>query len=122
VNWLKDFLLNRHEGQPSFGLHRLTGILLAIYLVPHIFLNGYALLFGPEKYDEATLMAQKLYWLELLIILGVAFHMFNGIRIIAVDFLSATRSRKALFWIAGALTALTMIYSLYIYIPKMVGH
>jgi len=122
VNWLKDFLLNRHEGQPSFGLHRLTGILLAVYLVPHIFLNGYALLFGPEKYDEATLMAQKLYWLELLIILGVAFHMFNGIRIIAVDFLSATRSRKTLFWIAGALTALTMIYSLYIYIPKMVGH
>ena len=122
MNWLKDFLLNRHEGQPSFGLHRLTGILLAVYLVPHIFLNGYALLFGPEKYDEATLMAQKLHWLELLIILGVAFHMFNGIRIIAVDFLSATRSRKALFWIAGALTALTMIYSLYIYIPKMVGH
>ena len=122
MNWLKDFLLNRHEGQPSFGLHRLTGILLAAYLVPHIFLNGYALLFGPEKYDEATLMAQKLHWLELLIILGVAFHMFNGIRIIAVDFLSATRSRKALFWIAGALTALTMIYSLYIYIPKMVGH
>ena len=122
MNWLKDFLLNRHEGQPSFGLHRLTGILLAVYLVPHIFLNGYALLFGPEKYDEATLMAQKLHWLELLIILGVAFHMFNGIRIIAVDFLSATRSRKALFWIAGALTAFTMIYSLYIYIPKMVGH
>ena len=122
MNWLKDFLLNRHEGQPSFGLHRLTGILLAVYLVPHIFLNGYALLFGPEKYDEATLMAQKLYWLELLIILGVAFHMFNGIRIIAVDFLSATRSRKKLFWIATALTAITMIYSLYIYIPKMVGH
>lgn len=115
-------MLNRHEGQPSFGLQRLTGILLAVYLIPHIFLNGYAFLFGPEKYDEAAAMAQKLHWLEILIILGVAFHMFNGARIIVVDFFSATRSRKALFWVAGALTALTMIYSLYIYVPKMLGH
>lgn len=115
-------MLNKHEGQLSFGLHRLTGILLAVYLVPHIFLNGYALLFGPEKYDEATLMAQKLHWLEILIILGVAFHMFNGVRLIAVDFFAATRARKTLFWITGALTAITMIYSLYIYIPKMMGH
>jgi succinate dehydrogenase / fumarate reductase cytochrome b subunit len=122
VNWLKDFVLNRHEGQPSFGLHRLTGILLAVYLIPHIFLNGYALLYGAEKYDEATLMAQKLHWLELLIILGVAFHMFNGVRIIVVDFFAATRSRKALFWVASALTAITMIYSLWIYVPKMLGH
>ncbi len=122
MNWLKDFLLNRHEGQPSFGLHRLTGILLAVYLVPHIFLNGYAFLYGPEKYDEATLMAQKLHWLEVLIILGVAFHLFNGIRIIAVDLFAVTRARKTLFWITGALTALTFLYSLYIYIPKMMGH
>jgi succinate dehydrogenase / fumarate reductase cytochrome b subunit len=122
MNWLKDFFLNRHEGQPSFGLHRLTGILLAVYLIPHIFLNGYALIFGPEKYNEVTTMAQKLHWLEVLIILGVAFHMFNGMRIIAVDFFAVTRSRKLLFWITVALTAVTMIYSLYIYIPKMMGH
>ena len=122
MEWLKDFLLNKHEGQPSFGLQRLTGILLAIYLIPHIFLNGYALLFGADKYNEATMMAQKLHWLELLIVLGVVFHMLNGARIIAVDFFSATRSRKALFWIASALTVLVMIYSLSIYIPKMMGH
>ena len=122
MNWVKDFFLNRHEGQRSFGLHRLTGILLAIYLIPHVILNGYALFFGAEKYDAATKMAQKLHWLELLIILGVAFHMFNGVRIIAVDFLSATRSRKLLFWIASGLTAIVMIYSIYIYIPKMFGH
>ena len=122
MNWLKDFVLNRHEGQPSFGLQRLTGILLAVYLIPHVFLNGYALLFGAGKYDEATMAAQKLHWLELLIILGIAFHMFNGIRLIAVDFFSATRSRKRLFWIASVLTAIVMIYSIYIYIPKMFGH
>ena len=122
MNWLKDFILNRHEGQPSFGLQRLTGILLAIYLIPHVFLNGYALLFGAEKYNEATLAAQKLHWLELLIILGIAFHMFNGVRLIIVDFFSATRSRKLLFWITGALTAIVMIYSIYLYIPKIFGH
>lgn len=122
MNWLKDFLLNKHEGQRSFGLQRLTGILLAIYLIPHVFLNGFALFFGPEKYTESTAMAQKLHWLELLIILGVVFHMFNGIRIICVDFFAATRSRKSLFWIASALTAVVMIYSICVYIPKMFGH
>jgi succinate dehydrogenase/fumarate reductase cytochrome b subunit len=122
MKWLKDFLLNRHEGQPSFGLQRLTGILLALYLLPHVFLNGYALMFGAGAYNEATRGAQKLHWLELLIILGVAFHLFNGIRIIAVDFLSATRSRKGLFWIASALTAAVMIYSVVVYIPKIFGH
>ena len=122
MNWLKDFFLNRHEGQRSFGLQRLTGILLAVYLIPHVLLNGYALFFGAGKYNEATTAAQKLHWLELLIILGIAFHMLNGIRIIAVDFLSVTRSRKLLFWITSALTAVVMIYSIYIYIPKMFGH
>ncbi len=122
MKWLKDFVLNRHEGQPSFGLQRVTGFLLAVYLIPHVYLNGYALLFGRDAYDASTAMAQKLHWLELLIILGVAFHMFNGIRIIAVDFFAATRSRKPLFWIAGALTAIVMFYSIYIYIPKMFGH
>lgn len=122
MKWLRDFLLNRHEGQPAFGLQRLTGILLAIYLIPHVYLNGFVLMFGPEKYDASTEMAQKLHWLELLIILGVAFHMFNGIRIIAVDFFAATRSRKALFWIAGALTVVVMMYSISIYMPKMFGH
>ena len=122
MSWLKDFLLNKHEGQPSFGLQRLTGILLAVYLIPHVYLNGYALLFGPEKYNASTEMAQKLHWLELLIILGVAFHMFNGIRIMSVDFFGATRSRKTLFWVACAITAVVMTYSIWIYIPKMVGH
>jgi succinate dehydrogenase / fumarate reductase cytochrome b subunit len=121
VKWVKDFILNKHEGQPSFGLQRLTGILLAIYLIPHVFVNSYAFLFNAEAYDQATAFAQKLHWLEVLIILGVAFHLFNGIRVIAVDFFAATRRRKPLFWLASALTAVVMIYTLYVYIPKMFG-
>jgi len=121
VKWLKDFFLNRHEGQPSFGLHRLTGVLMAVYLIPHVFVNSFALLYGPEGYDRATEAAQKLHWLEILIILGVAFHMFNGIRITWVDFFQATRSRKQLYWVVGALTMIVLLYTLYVYIPRMIG-
>lgn len=122
MKWLKDFILNLHEGQPSFGLQRLTGILMAIYLLPHVFLNSYALLGGAPAYNRATAFAQKLYWLEVLIILGVAFHTFNGIRIIVGDFFAATNSRKRLFWISSILTAIVFLYSLYIYVPRMLGH
>jgi succinate dehydrogenase / fumarate reductase cytochrome b subunit len=121
VNWLKDFFLNRHEGQLSFGIHRLTGILMAIYLIPHVFVNSFALLYGPEGYDRATEAAQRLHWLEILIILGVAFHMFNGIRITWVDFFRGTRLRRRLFYVAGAFTMLALFYSLYVYIPRMLG-
>lgn len=122
MKWLKDFFLNLHEGQPSFGLQRLTGILMAVYLIPHVFLNSYALLYGAQGYNKATQAAQTLHWLEILIILGVAFHMFNGIRLICVDFFRGTRSRKRLFWVAGALTTIVLLYSLYIYIPRMISH
>lgn len=124
MSWINDFTLNKHWGQVSFGLQRLTGILLAIYLIPHILLNSSALLFGSKAYTEMTGAVQgpAFHFLELAIILGVAFHMFNGVRLILADFFRMTRRQKVLFNWVMALTAAVMVYSLWIYIPKMLHH
>jgi succinate dehydrogenase / fumarate reductase cytochrome b subunit len=124
MGWIQDFTLNKHWGQVSFGLHRITGVLLAIYLIPHILLNSSALVFGPKAYTEITGSVQgpAFHFLELAIILGVAFHLFNGVRLILVDFFRMTRSQKKLFNWVMALTAAAMIYSLWVYLPKMLHH
>lgn len=122
--WINDFTLNKHWGQVSFGLQRLTGILLAIYLLPHILLNSSALVFGPKAYTKMTGAVQgpAFHFLELAIILGVAFHLFNGVRLIAVDFLRMTRAQRTLFYWVMVLTMVVMAYSLWIYLPKMFHH
>ncbi len=124
MSWMNDFTLNKHWGQVSFGLQRLTGILLAIYLIPHILLNSSALVFGPRAYTEMTGSVQGpvFHFLELAIILGVAFHLFNGVRLILADFFRMTRGHKKLFYWVMALTAGVMVYSLWVYLPKMLHH
>ncbi len=124
MSWMNDFTLNKHWGQVSFGLQRLTGILLAIYLIPHILLNSSALVFGPKAYTEMTGAVQGpvFHFLELAIILGVAFHLFNGVRLILADFFRMTRGHKKLFYWVMALTAGVMVYSLWVYLPKMLHH
>lgn len=120
---LKDSYLNRHTGQWSFVLQRITGILLAIYLIPHILVNSAALFGGESAYDRVTLSVQGGIWhiLEILIILGVSFHLFNGIRIIMVDLcgLTSDRAQKGLLFFACSMTALVFIYCLYYYLCKI---
>jgi succinate dehydrogenase / fumarate reductase cytochrome b subunit len=113
--------LNLFFGQASFWLHRITGVLLAVYIFPHILLNSIALFFGPETYDRLLDMVQgpAFHYLEIAIVLGVAFHMFNGLRLIFADFLETTRYQKLMLFFASFLTFVVFCYSLLIYVPKM---
>ena len=121
---LKDFLLNKNTGQWSFGLHRLTGVLLAIYLIPHIIVNSAALWGGAEAYNRLSGMVQgpAFHFLEIAIILGVAFHLTNGIRIILVDLFPWSKAQQKLLTASIVLTGLVLVYSIYVYLPKLLGH
>jgi len=117
----KDFNLNLFLGQAAFWLHRITGVLLAIYIFPHILINSAALFLGPEKYTYYLDLVQgpAFHVLEIAIILGVAFHMFNGIRVIMADFMESTRYQKLMLLFASFLTFIVFCYSLLVYVPKM---
>lgn len=120
---LKDSHLNRHTGHWSFVIHRITGILLAVYLIPHILVNSSALFGGKIAYDNATMSVQGGFWhiLEALIILGVSFHLFNGVRIILIDLcgLTSDRAQKGLLFWACGMTILVFVYCVWFYVGKI---
>lgn len=121
MGWLKDLKLNRHLGQWAFTLQRITGVLLAIYLIPHILLNSSALIGGEKYYNDITARVQKFHILEIAIVVGVAFHLFNGLRIILIDFFELSRYQKRLLWGAGFFTLLMFLYAIIVYIPKILS-
>jgi succinate dehydrogenase / fumarate reductase, cytochrome b subunit len=75
------------EGQWAFFLHRLSGLALLAYLLLHTFSIGSVML-GEKFYMSIhEIYGFVLFRLGLIGVAGaVAYHAFNGIRIILMDF------------------------------------
>ncbi len=76
-----------------FILHRITGIVLIIYLLVHIVVVGFRA-YSPELWDKVMravaghyggVVNPVIYFLEWLLIVAVIFHMVNGIRLIVLE-------------------------------------
>lgn len=121
MKYLKDFILNKHPGQTAFGLHRISGIALTLYLLLHIILHSAALIFGNAAYNNlAKTMDNPLaHILELLIISTASFHLLNGLRLILIDIFLLTRFQEKLFFVVKFATAFIGIYSLSIYFERL---
>jgi succinate dehydrogenase / fumarate reductase cytochrome b subunit len=120
---LKDSYINRHFGQWSFFINRLTGLVIALYLPLHIFINSIALIWGGEAYTRVlnAMDTPLLKSLEVLLITAVGFHMFNGIRILLVDFFKMTRSQSVLTFFVFILSIALFIGALMLYWPYITG-
>jgi succinate dehydrogenase / fumarate reductase, cytochrome b subunit len=106
------------EGQWAFYLHRLSGLAILAYLLIHTISIGSVLL------GEAAYMAiHKTYELPFfrLGLIGVsgavAYHAFNGLRIIAMDFTAFGVKFQRQLWylvlvLAVASTGVAMAYNL----------
>ena len=121
MRFLKDFILNRHPGQQAFGIHRLTGIILALYLPIHIILHSIALIAGQEVYDRMARVIENPLGLllEYLIVSAVIVHMLNGIRIMLIDFFPLARNHRKLFWGAAGISAIFLGISLLVFLPRI---
>ncbi len=115
--------VTRHHGLWLFSLQRITGFLLAIYLIPHIIVNSAALIGGPGTYTRWTawVAGGNFKYLEILIVLGVFFHMFNGLRVMVGDFFALTRRQSLMANLVIIATALVFGYSVWVYLPKIIG-
>jgi len=120
---LKDSYINRHFGQWSFFINRLTGLVIILYLPLHIFINSIALIFGQEAYTRVlnAMDTPLLKALEVLLITAVGFHMFNGIRILLVDFCKMTRAQGVLTFFVFILSIALFIGALILYWPYITG-
>jgi succinate dehydrogenase / fumarate reductase cytochrome b subunit len=95
----------------SWVLHRITGVAIFFFLLVHI-LDTALIRVSPEAYD-AVIGTYK-NWImalgEVALVGAIAYHAYNGLRIIAVDMWSwATRHQRQLWWGVLGLWVVTML-------------
>ena len=76
------------EGQWAFVLHRLSGVAIALYLLLHV-VDISLVMYGPDgPFDRFLAFYHKWpFRIGLILVMaGVAYHAFNGLRIIVMDF------------------------------------
>ena len=109
-------------GTLSWLAHRATGVALALYLIPH-FVSIHSAQGGPQALDTtlAGYRGPLFKAAELLLIGVVAFHGFNGLRIVALDFFSVTGQQRLLFWLTLAATACVLVAASFLFVPRILG-
>ncbi len=123
VAYLRRTLLPRPNiGNLSWLAHRLTGVALAVYLIPHFVSIGSAR-GGAAAFDGelAVYTAPIFKAAEFLLILVVAFHLFNGLRIIAVDFFNLSGHQKLLFWLVMVACAAVFLAASLLFVPRILA-
>ena len=112
------------EGQWAFILHRLSGVALALYLLLHV-IDISLVMYGPEGPFDAFLAFYHQWPFRiglLLVIAGVVYHAFNGLRIILMDFTSwAVKVQNVLWYGVLAMTALVGLPVLFKIVPEILG-
>lgn len=103
-------LYRGREGMWSWVLHRITGIAIFFFLLVHI-LDTSLVRIWPEGYNvviesyKTPIMGLG----EIGLVAAIGLHALNGLRIIAIDFLSiGPRNQRLMFWIAIALWVLLL--------------
>lgn len=104
----------------AFLLMRLTGIALAIYLFLHIW-SILQVQKGEAAFDAkmASYNTPVGWMLEYLLLLAVAYHLFNGVRIIAADFFHLTKRQAEMLWAVGASVVAIAGACLFVFFPGL---
>ena len=114
--------LNPHSGSIAWVGHRISGLILLLYLILHLWGLGSAA-GGKAAFDNQMRAFEGPFFelLEALVVLIAAFHMFNGLRIIAVDPSGLGRHQQAMF--AGVLGcfALVLAWTGWVFFARVLG-
>ena len=110
-------LYRGREGMWSWVGHRITGVLIFVFLLVHV-LDTALVRVSPEAYNTVieTYKNPVVGLGEAGLVAAVLFHAFNGIRIMLVDFWSkGPKHHRAMFWaVLGVFVVL--------FVPFMVRH
>lgn len=113
-------LYRGREGMWSWVAHRVTGMLIFVFLLVHV-LDTALVRISPEAYNT-VIGAYKnpiMGIAEAGLVAAVVFHAFNGIRVMLVDFWSkGTRYQRLMMWIVVGLVVVTMAA----FLPRHLGN
>ena len=113
-------LYRGREGMWSWVAHRVTGVLLFLFLLVHI-LDTALVRVSPEAYNEVigTYKNPIMGLGEAGLVIAIVFHAFNGVRLILVDFWAkGPRYHRVMLWIVVGLTVVTMAG----FLPRHLSH
>jgi succinate dehydrogenase / fumarate reductase cytochrome b subunit len=93
-----------HAGYVAWLLNRVTGVLITLYLVLHVWVI-HNLAHGPQQYARVmSFLNSRCFMLMELGLIGVVlYHMLNGIRVVLADFAGVVKPHKTTFWLAMGL-------------------
>jgi succinate dehydrogenase / fumarate reductase cytochrome b subunit len=111
--------LNPNVGTFAWFLHRVTGLLLLIYLFMHLWVLGSAQM-GPEAFDARLRMVQSpiFHFLEIGLVFVIFYHMINGLSITIMDFFNLSRKHKTLITISVVIFAVIAIMAVSVMLPR----
>ncbi len=111
-----------YAGQVAWVLHRLTGVALAVYLLPHFVTINNARM-GSAALDEALAWYARpvVAAAEWLLVMAAAFHLFNGIRVITLDFFDLSHRQRLLFWCVLLACAGVLLAASFLFVPRLLA-
>jgi fumarate reductase subunit D len=100
-----DFRARNHPAYWAFLVHRISGLLLALFLPFHFWALGQALQ-GEARLDDFLRWTEQplLKFAETLLVLALAAHLTGGIRILMLEFLGWRAWQKSLAAAAAGLS------------------
>ena len=102
-------------GMWAWLFHRVSGVVLAVYIFAHIWVISTAAASGKSAFDAMfeTLESPLFVVLDLALLAAVVYHAFNGIRIILFDLGVAIRQQKTLWYVVlGASVAVMAVFAI----------
>jgi succinate dehydrogenase / fumarate reductase cytochrome b subunit len=121
--YAEEVSLNPNVGSWSWLLHRITGVILVIYLFMHLFALSSSTA-GADKFNTwiSSLQTPLTHILEIGLAAVVAFHLLNGLRITVADFFFLTKPHKTLFWVAMIIFLIFMVVTAVVFLGRAFSH
>ncbi|MGC8565373.1 MAG: succinate dehydrogenase, cytochrome b556 subunit [Thermoplasmata archaeon] len=120
-NWL-DYRGRHIHGGIAYLFHRLTGLIILLYLYVHFGALS-QLLNGGESYKNflATVESPPFVALDILLFFVIFYHGANGIRLVFNEFGIGTKKNKLFFWIMMVLGLIGWLLLTYLVATKFIG-
>jgi len=109
-------------GTLAYLFHRLTGVILAVYLFLHILTISSSTV-SPKAFNAAlgTFNQPLFLALDVALLAAASFHAFNGLRIIFFDLGIGIKNQKLSFALAMVLTGILIVLAADLLIPAFFG-
>ncbi len=103
---------NMKTGMWAWIGHRITGVVLVVYIFLHLsFITTASLSNGEKSFNDLmAITSQPLFIvLDFLLVVVVIYHAVNGFRVMLFDAGIGIRRQKAIFWIAIVIAAVLIV-------------